>query len=171
MKPVILYKQGCDPYKVDSQEALTYHLNQGWVEDQADLEAVVPVIPPTPPYDVLKAGKVLLVDDSAEIKSLKEALAAKDQVIADMQADFEEEVKSLNAMIKSLKDIPPVAHDFGLPVAPVAPAALVAPPAPLAPDGPTVMELRAQLDAAGVKHTPRDNKTTLMARVAALHKE
>jgi hypothetical protein len=157
MKPVKLYKRGCDPYTVASQEALDFHLHQGWVENEADVEKVVVVIPLTAPYDVLKEG-VIPAGPSAEVKSLKEALAAKDQQIADMQEDFEEVVKELNATIKTLKGDAP---DFGLPAAhlPIVP-----------PEGPTNQQLRDQLDAAGVKHTPRDNKTTLLAMVEAIPK-
>jgi hypothetical protein len=151
-----LYKKDCEPYIVTTKEALEFHLNQGWVEDEADIEPVEAVIPLTKPYNVLD-GDVppSLVD--ASVKSLQEALAAKDQEIADLTSDFEEVIAGLNATIAKLKgdEVPTDAADFGLP--PV--------------EGPTNQQLRDQLDAAGIKHTPRDNKTALLALVEKIPKE
>jgi hypothetical protein len=168
MKPTTLYKKDCEPYVVHSNEALTFHLNQGWVENEADIEKKVKNIMPVKPYNVLTATPTTSVPaDSGEIKSLREALAAKDQVIADMQVDFDEIVADLNATIARLKGDTPV--DFGLPAAPAPkdPSATWIQPS----EGPTNAQLREQLDAAGIKHTPRDNKTSLLALVATIPTE
>ena len=156
MKQTKLFKKGCDPYVVTTHEELVYHLNQGWVENEADLEKEPVVIPLTKPYNVLTdttAANDSL--ESAEIKSLKEALVAKDQVIEDMQADFEEVITGLNATIAQLRG-----DDFGLPA-----ATTLTPGAPIEL---TNQQLRDKLDAVGIKHTPRDNKTTLLALVAGI---
>jgi hypothetical protein len=167
MKATTLYKKDCEPYVVSSQEALTFHLNQGWVEDEADVEVETAVVPLTKPYNVLVDGATPVpVNNSGEIKSLKEALVAKDQQIADLTTDFEEVITGLNATIARLKGDGPA--DFGLPVVP--PVAPVAKPSWTPPEGPTNQQLRDQLDAAGIKHTPRDNKTALTEMVAAIPK-
>ncbi len=127
MKPVELYKTNCDPYTVTTQEALNYHLNQGWVEDPNDLEKEAVVIAPVKPYNVLDEVTVSDAPPLAdEIKSLNEALAAKDEMIAEMQQDFEDTFTDMNATIKRLKE---QLTDAGLvpitdvPVPPTAPAA------------------------------------------------
>lgn len=111
MKPVELYKKNCDPYTVTTQEALTYHLNQGWVEDPDDLEVETHVIAPVKPYNVLDekpAGEpladVLCSASADEVKSLNEALTAKDDLIKEMQTDFEDTFTGMNTVIKRLKE-------------------------------------------------------------------
>ncbi len=133
MKPITLYKKNCEPYTVTTQEALFFHLNQGWVEDPDDLEVEAPVIPETKPYNVLDekaAGEpladVLCSASADEIKGLKEALAAKDDLIKEMQTDFEDTFTGMNTVIKRLKEqlteagLTPVTD---VPTPPAAPAA------------------------------------------------
>jgi len=157
-----LFKKDCDPYIVTSKESLEFHLNQGWVENEEDLTRDAPVIPPTKPYNVLDTPQAPVPDaTNAEIQSLTEALAAKDQVIA-----------GLNESISKLKGDEVPDTGFGLPLAP-APAPAPAPKDPsdtwIQPsEGPTNQQLRDQLDAAGIKHTPRDNKASLLALVASI---
>jgi len=112
----ILYKEGCDPFTVTSQEQLDYHLNQGWAT-----EAVKGAKPAASPADTgksddkaLKAEIKLLKDQLAaatavpsvdeRIKELEEIVVAKDTQITDMQADFEELTKQMSAQITDLKD-------------------------------------------------------------------
>ena len=52
MKPVTLYNRNVDPYTVTSQEALDYHLLQGWVTDPADLVEPTEIIQPVVPFIV-----------------------------------------------------------------------------------------------------------------------
>ena len=134
MKPVTLYKKNCDPYTVTTQEALTFHLNQGWVEDEADLEVEAPIIPMTKPYNVLDekaAGEpladVLCSASADEIKGLKEALAAKDDLIKEMQTDFEDTFTGMNNTIRALKE---QITDAGLVPVTSVPAAPAAPKPP-----------------------------------------
>jgi len=129
MKPVTLYKKHCDPYVVNSQEELTFHKNQGWVEDKSELDKEPEIIQPVKPYNVLDEGDQATtanLDAAAKIKELEEIVAAKDATISEMQTDFEEVFTGLNSTITQLKDqltvlgMTPVTD---VPKAPKAPAA------------------------------------------------
>ena len=106
MKPVTLYKKHCDPYVVNTQEELTFHKNQGWVEDETELDKEIEVISPVKPYNVLDTSDVLAADPdaAAKIKELEEIVAAKNATISEMQTDFEEVFTGLNATITQLKE-------------------------------------------------------------------
>jgi len=158
MKPTKLYKKGCDPYVVTSTEALDYHLAQGWFEDEAELDKEPAPVVTIKPYNVLDEVVSCTVT-SDEVKGLTEALAAKDAIIAEMQTDFEDTFTGMNAVITGLKQ---QLVDAGL--TPAAPASRPAAPV----EGPTNQQLRDQLDAAGIKHTPRDNKTSLLALIETI---
>jgi hypothetical protein len=128
MKPITLYKKGCDPYTVHSQEALTFHKNQGWVEDPDKVEVLEAVVAPPKPYIVGDTSDAPTSDidptAATKIKDLEEIVATKEAMIAEMQTDFEEVVTGLNTTITRLKEqiigegLVPVTE---VPVAPKAP--------------------------------------------------
>ena len=109
MKPVTLYKKGCDPYVVNSNEELIFHKNQGWVDDPDKVEQDTTVILPPKPYIVGETSEEPVApatdsDAAAKIKELEEIVAAKEATISEMQSDFEDVVAGMNDTIAQLKD-------------------------------------------------------------------
>lgn len=88
MKATTLYKAGVDPYIVIDQEALDYHLTQGWVTDP---KLVVEVSTPTP-APVAPAPAATLtpcggcVSRDAQIADLKEQISDLEGVVKSMSA-------------------------------------------------------------------------------------
>ena len=117
MQKTTLYKEGCEPYVVDSQEALEYHLNQGWSTSKGVMKAA-----PTTVATGLVAGtdvsvlknrivelegqldKAVNGGDVEKIRELNDIISAKDQQITDMQSDFEEITGQMSKTIQELKD-------------------------------------------------------------------
>jgi hypothetical protein len=112
-----LYKKGCDPITLASQEAVDYHLNQGWFENEADtVEKDTPAMT-TKPYIVGQEQPA--PPESEVVKDLKEQLEAVKAEYAEFKTDVEEVIKGLNATIATLRDngAKPAGDGFGLPPA------------------------------------------------------
>jgi uncharacterized coiled-coil protein SlyX len=117
---ITLYKEGCEPYVVESQEALDFHLNQGWSKDKIkDLPPATPSAAHPSAYpggvDVTifknriaelegQLEKAAKSGDVEKIRELNDIIAAKDQQITEMQSDFEELTQQMSKTIQEQKE-------------------------------------------------------------------